>query len=140
MSTIFTGSYDYQIDPKGRMRMPTDFRSVLGDDLRIGLGYGKYLVVYTNEAVEEIGDKKRTVDQFREPEAYRYYSNILRGLKRFKADAQGRYTIPQDFCDLVGLTGEIVVAGNGDVVEIWSKANFDRRDDDEIAYWRPGKQ
>jgi MraZ protein len=41
-----------------------------------------------------------------------------------EVDKQGRLTVPQAFRDYAGLDREVVVAGNGDRVEIWDAARW----------------
>ncbi|MBQ9145393.1 MAG: hypothetical protein IJX70_02860 [Clostridia bacterium] len=134
--TIFTGTYYYQIDPKGRMRLPASFKSLLGEKLRIGFGVGKFLVVYTEQSVEELSKQRKALNPLSDMQALKHYRNMFMSMKEFTCDAQGRYKIPMDYCEEFELTDEIVIVGNDSTVEIWSKANFDRRDEDEIAFWQ----
>lgn len=129
----FTGSYFYQIDPRGRMRLPASFKQQLGDNLRIGYGTGKFLVVYTAESVAELSEKRRQVSPD-DISRIKMYRNIFASMKEFECDAQGRYKIPLDFCEEFGLKDEIVIVGNDSAVEIWSRQNYDNRDDDEVAF------
>ena len=133
MTETFTGSYFYQIDPRGRMRLPANFKSLLGDNLHIGCGTGKFLVVYTSQAVAELSQKKRAVDPD-DISKQKMYRNLFASMKEFTCDVQGRYKIPSDYCEQFGLKDEIVIVGNDTTVEIWSRDNYDRRDDDEISY------
>lgn len=132
---IFTGTYNYQIDPKGRMRIPADFKSLLGDNLRIGFGSGKFLVIYTEAAVQELAKGQAATDGFVDREKYRQYRNMFYSMKRFECDSQGRYSIPLDMRKGAELDRDVVIAGNNQYVEIWSGELFDRRDEDEILYW-----
>ena len=129
----FTGSYFYQIDPRGRMRLPANFKALLGEDLHIGYGTGKFLVVYTAEAVAELSQKRREVDP-EDISKLKMYRNLFASMKEFVCDVQGRYKIPSDYCEQFGLKDEIVIVGNDSMVEIWSRENYDNRDDDEVSY------
>ncbi|MBO4535423.1 MAG: hypothetical protein J5755_05750 [Clostridia bacterium] len=137
---IFTGSYTYQIDPKGRMRLPASFRSMLGTHLRIGYGDGKYLVIYTEASVQELREQRKAVDPYSQREQAKLFRDKFSSMKDFECDGQGRYTIPSDFRNELDLKDEIVIAGNDQLVEIWSKYNFEHRDEDDIAYWRFDKK
>lgn len=129
----FTGTYYYQIDPRGRMRMPKNFISQLGKDLHIGFGTGKFLVVYTAEKVEELAQKMGEIS----PDdigSIKMYRKLFSSMKEFTCDAQGRYKIPLDYCERFGLKDDIVIVGNCTQVEIWSKENFELCDEDEISF------
>ncbi len=132
---IFTGIYNYQIDPKGRMRIPADFKSLLGDNLRIGFGSGKFLVIYTEEAVEALAKAQAAIDPFVDRDNYNKYRNMFYSMKKFECDSQGRYSIPLDMRKAAELDRDVVIAGNSQFVEIWSGELFERRDEDEIMYW-----
>ena len=137
---IFTGSYGYRLDPKGRMRLPANYRPYLGSHLRIGYGDGKYLVIYTEDSVQELREQRKGVDAFSQREQAKLYRDKFSSMKDFECDGQGRYTIPADFRNELDLKDDIVIVGNDRLVEVWSKYNFEHRDDDEIAYWRVDKK
>ena len=54
LAKIISGTYKYQIDSKGRVRIPSRFKELLGRDLLIGYGAGDYLVVYNQDMIQKI--------------------------------------------------------------------------------------
>lgn len=137
MATTFSGSYFYQIDDKGRMRLPSEFRNSLGSGLRIGYGLGKYLVIYTAESYERETENQLKVNPVTDRTGYKYYRNLFLSMQPFDCDSQGRFKIPVGFRADFGFSDkeEVVIVGNNQTVEIWSKKYFDRRNEDEVAYY-----
>jgi hypothetical protein len=56
-----------------------------------------------------------------------------------KKDPQSRYLIPAELVAYAELKGPIVVVGNMDQVEIWSKDNFEKRHLNSVAYSKEDK-
>ena len=137
MENGFSGSYFYQIDEKGRMRMPVDIRNSLGSGLRIGYGLGKYLVIYTAESYKREMDNQLKVNPVTDRVQYKYYRNLFLSMMPFECDSQGRFKIPVQFRNEFGFRDNagVVIIGNNNNVEIWSKKYFDRRNDDDVAYY-----
>ena len=126
-----TGTYNCKLDAKGRLMLPADFRSELGNQveedfiLRPGL-HGDYLELYTISdwnSRKEILMKVNTFDR-RKLDIMRKY---LDGVKRVKLDASGRIQIPKDLLDRSGLVKDIVIDSMFTNMEIWDKAKYDER-------------
>ena len=137
MENGFSGSYFYQIDEKGRMRIPGEIRNSLGSGLRIGYGLGKYLVIYTAESYKRESENQMKVNPVTERTQYKYYRDLFLSMMPFECDTQGRFKIPVQFRNDFGFkdNAEVVVIGNNTTVEIWSKKYFDRRNDDDVAFY-----
>lgn len=136
MAKSFCGSYVYQMDDKGRMRLPTEIRNSLGGDLHIGYGMGQFLVIYTAESYEKECERQAQINPFTDRTGVKYYRNLFISMKPFECDAQGRFKLPAEFRTELGFKDEVIVVGNNTTVEIWSKKFFARRDEDEVAFYR----
>ena len=126
-----TGTFICKLDSKGRLMLPADFREQLGDEaeeefvLRPGL-HGNYLELYTTSnwsRRREILMKVNTFDR-RKADIMRKY---LDGVKRTKLDATGRLQIPKELLDRSGLDKDIVINSMFTNMEIWDKAEYDKR-------------
>ena len=136
MAKSFCGSYVYQMDDKGRTRLPSEMRSSLGSDLHIGYGTGQFLVIYTAESYERECERQEQINPFTDRAGTKYYRNLFISMKPFDCDMQGRFKIPAEFRTELGFKDEVIVVGHNKAVEIWSKKYFDRRDEDEVAFYR----
>ncbi|MDX1501832.1 MAG: division/cell wall cluster transcriptional repressor MraZ [Thermoanaerobaculia bacterium] len=140
---MFRGSAPAKIDDKGRLKIPTGFRSHLkeryGPEVFVTSVQGDSAIVYPLPVWEEIEGRllalpgtDRTRRRFVERVAY--FGSQLR------MDAQGRLLLPQILRDSAEMSGEVVVSGRLDHLEVWNherlKSRFadDPFTDDDFAY------
>lgn len=135
---MLTGTYFYQIDPKGRMRMPSTLRDEVGGNLMIGYGSGDFLVVYTEEMMKTYYNEYSSV-KLTDYEKQREVREFFGSMKPFNGDSQARYQIPQDMREAVGLKDEIVIIGALAWLEIWSKSAYEMREEDSVRFSRVKK-
>ncbi len=123
---MFRGSAPAKIDNKGRLKVPTTFRRVLeeryGRELFITSIVGESVHLYPLEVWEELENRlaglpstDRTKRRFLERVAYFGQQAQL--------DSQGRVVVSPLLRESADMTGEVVVAGRLDHLEVW---NHDR--------------
>ena len=123
---MFRGSAPAKIDDKGRLKVPTTFRSVLearyGRELFITSIVGDSVQLYPLPVWEEFEQRlaglpstDRTKRRFLERVAYFGQQAQL--------DSQGRVVVSPLLRESAEMTGEVVVAGRLDHLEVW---NHDR--------------
>ena len=133
---IASGTYKYQIDSKGRVRIPAKLKDALGKDLLIGYGAGEYLVIYSQEMVCNLNEKYSGVEVYA-GDQYDSIREMTENLFSFECDAQDRYQIPLALRESVGLKeGEIYFIGVFNKVEIWSEENYFKRKDKSVSQSR----
>jgi MraZ protein len=126
-SPVFDGQETYTLDDKGRVTVPRRWRSE-GDDeevyhlvpdvkkkcLRVMHGW-RYRQ-FADEVKAKVGD-----DLAR-------YRNFMRNFNsnstRIEADKQARIAIPKLYRDTLGLDGEVLMLGCGDLIEIWKESTY----------------
>jgi len=54
---------------------------------------------------------------------------ILAGSRELEVDKSGRINLPQDHIDYAGIIKDVVFAGCGNRVELWSSENFEKEMD-----------
>jgi MraZ protein len=122
---VFQGEFDHSVDDKGRVIIPTRFRTSLGERFYMTKGLGGCIFVYTETAYQQLSDtlqKQRVLDD-----------HALR-LQRFftsteaSVDAQGRVAIPAKLREWAKIEeqGDVVIVGTGSRIEIWGHAAWDR--------------
>ncbi len=145
---MFYGEYHHQLDDKGRLRIPTRFRELLGDNPVMMLSVEKFAV--TSDETKE-GDKPvfrrcimiYTGSDFDRMVAKRFESaDILNTkiseLKRVifpmaqpvKEDGHGRVSLAQTLLDKCGLSKNVISIGTMDHVEIWDEDLYYRHLDE----------
>ena len=119
---MFMGKYNHTIDPKGRLSIPSKYREVLGDEFVVSKGMDGCLYVYANEG------KLASLPLMSE-EARQFARFFLSGAQPVTVDKQGRILMPQDLRDFAGLEKDVVLAGMGGRIEIWSLERWQANND-----------
>lgn len=138
---ILIGKHEYVLDEKGRTRIPQEYRDILGENLLVAEGVGKFLTVYNEAALEEQSQiakpyrnpQKLTDEEF---DLIMFYRDAFNEAARFTPDSQKRYRIPKSMIEYAELEDDIIIAGNNTVLEIWSAKNYKRRRDKKIAMYK----
>ena len=122
---FFVGHSERQLDPKGRLALPANFRPDLEPNCFLTMGDDKCLSVMTKADAESMLDEVRAdVKEGRQPK------DALRALALnmvvATVDGQGRITIDEKLRAYAGLTpgSKVMVAGVVDRVEIWEPSRF----------------
>lgn len=133
---MFMGKYNHTIDPKGRLSIPSKYREILGDEFVVSKGMDGCLYVYANDDWKVFEGKLASLPLMSE-EARQFARFFLSGAQPVTVDKQGRILMPQDLRDFAGLEKDVVLAGMGSRIEIWSlerwKANNDSVDINAIS-------
>src|SRR5690554_2924137 len=123
------GEYDRNLDAKRRLMSPAGLKKQLQDVVHEGFVinrdmFEKCFVVYPQREWEvvssEIGELNRFVAK-----NVKFIRKFNNGATRVELDATGRMLIPASLSEFANLKKEVKVAGNGDRIEIWSKANYE---------------
>jgi len=135
LAKIISGTYKYQIDSKGRVRIPSRFKELLGRDLLIGYGAGDYLVVYNEDMIQKIYEKYAGVEVY-DGDTYDSVREMAENLFPFECDSQDRYQVPAALRESAGLKGEIYFVGVVNKLEIWSEENYLKRKNKSVSQSR----
>lgn len=131
---MFRGSASTKIDEKGRLKVPTQFRRELeerhGPDVFITSILGDSALVYPLREWEQLEERlaalpstDRTRRRFLERVAY--YGQLGR------LDSQGRVIVPALLRESAAMSGEVVVSGRLDHLEVWNHERLRERFDAE---------
>ena len=116
---MFMGRYNHTIDPKGRLSIPSKYREILGDEFVVSKGMDGCLFVYADEDWKAFEAKLASLPLINE-DARQFARFFLSGAQYVTVDKQGRILMPQDLRDYAGLEKDVVLAGTGGRIEIWS--------------------
>ncbi len=121
---MFMGEYNHTIDAKGRLIIPAKFREILGDEFVVAKGMDGCLFVYDNAEWDAFEKKVKSLPLINKQTRNfaRYY---LSGSTEVEVDKQGRILIPSKLREYAGLDKDVVLAGVGSRVEIWSKEKWE---------------
>ncbi|MFN0092310.1 MAG: division/cell wall cluster transcriptional repressor MraZ [Acidimicrobiales bacterium] len=120
---MFVGTFEHSLDDKGRVVLPTAFRSRLSDGGYLG-PYENCLALWTPDQFQEF--VARLEEKVRSREADH---NALRALSArvadVRPDAQGRIVVPPKLRSYAGLVDQAVITGALNHIELWSPGRWD---------------
>ncbi|MCM1045334.1 MAG: division/cell wall cluster transcriptional repressor MraZ [Candidatus Gastranaerophilales bacterium] len=121
---MFMGEYNHTIDAKGRLSIPSKFRSILGMEFVISKGIDGCLYAYANEDWTRF-EKNLTSLPLVDKGARQFARFFLAGAAQMELDPQGRILLPASLREFAGLEKDVVLVGVGTRIEIWSKSRWD---------------
>lgn len=121
---MFKGTYQHTIDPKGRLIIPSKYREMLGDTFVVTKGLDGCLFVYDNTEWEAFETKLQELPLL-DKNARIFKRYFLAGACDVELDKQGRALIPASLREAAGIEKDVVLAGVGNRIEIWSKEAWD---------------
>ena len=121
---MFLGQFYHNLDNKGRLTIPTNFRDLLSNNgAYIIQGFEQNLLVLPSPSFDIVS---RRINQMSMTDPN---TRLLRRLffstaKFVEVDKAGRILIPQFLRQSAYMESEVVVVGNGTYFEIWSPDNW----------------
>ena len=120
---MFMGEYNHIIDAKGRLIIPARFRELLGEEFILTKGLDGCLSIYPMDAWEAFETKLRALP-LTNKNARTFTRFFVAGATNCELDRQGRVLVPQSLREFAGLEKEVVLTGNLNRIEIWSKEKW----------------
>ena len=120
---MFMGEYNHTIDTKGRLIIPSKFRELLGDEFIVTKGLDGCLFVFPKNEWQIFEEKLRTLP-LTQKSARTYTRFFVAGATTCELDKQGRILLPSTLREFAELEKDVVLAGNLNRIEIWSKAKW----------------
>jgi MraZ protein len=124
---VFLSTFEKQLDAKRRIVVPQEFRAAVSGPFEGVFCYpsveadcieggGKALFDRHESLINEldVGDPLRFALEF----------TIRGGMAQLSFDTAGRVTLPENLCEMFGLTDWVMVVGLGDRFQIWSRDAF----------------
>jgi len=138
-ATHFRGQSYRNLDAKGRMLMPPEFRDVLDARTKDGtfvltiydnciVGYPQPDWLEFEEKFARLPNASRKIRDFRR--------KVIGGAESLVVDAQGRVRLSRAHMEYAGLEHEIVLVGQGKHFEVWDQKRFKallEQDFDDVA-------
>ena len=123
--TSFLGRYEYQLDQKGRVSLPSAFRREAKGDRFVLLQWKPpALTLFPKQAWAQTQERLLTFRR-NQPEAWGDVLAITASAVEVTPDKQGRILVPAWLQEAAGLEGSVLLVGNIDRVELWNPTRFD---------------
>lgn len=114
---MFIGTYQHNIDAKGRVIIPAKFREELGDAFYVTMGINNCLFVLSKEQWNLFLEKLSGQPMSKATDISRFF---CAGATEAVPNAQGRVLIPENLRKYANLDKDVTVIGSGNRVEIWN--------------------
>ncbi|MGH9068496.1 MAG: division/cell wall cluster transcriptional repressor MraZ [Acidimicrobiales bacterium] len=126
MARRLIGRFEHSLDAKGRVILPAKFRAVFSQEGYLTTHVEGCLALWTPEEFDlQVEVKLAQAATGREGR------NLARmfgqGAEVVEVDKQGRMAIPAHLRKFAGLSGDVLILGALDRVELWDPPSFDRR-------------
>ena len=123
--TGFLGSYLHQLDEKGRIALPAAYRRSAGEDGFVLIhALEPALFLYPARTWSEVEERLSELMR-RQPEARSSVLSLTANAVEVMPDKQGRILIPERLQRAVDLSGEALIVGVLDKIEIWNPDAFE---------------
>ena len=120
---LFLGEYEYRLDQKGRLTVPPRFRAEFVEGIVVTRGYDACLVAYSSTKWDRLAE---TYAAMSDTDRGSRLINRLVFSSAFKLmlGSLGRLSLPLSLKSYAHLEDDVVLAGIGSHLEIWSKHNW----------------
>ena len=120
---MFMGEYNNTIDAKGRLIIPSRFRELLGEEFVLTRGLDGCLSIYPMDEWAAFEEKLRALP-LTNKDARTFSRFFVAGATTCQLDKQGRILVPQTLRQFAGLEKDVVLTGNLNRIEVWSKETW----------------
>ena len=132
----FIGEYTAKIDDKGRLVLPSAFKSIMSaegegqsaPDMKLVIKkdiYADCLVMYTYDEWSRESEDLKSKLNFFDRRHELFWRQYMRDRALVEPDGKlGRISIPRKLLDSIGAEKEVVFCGNDHKIEIWARDKF----------------
>ena len=136
MVNMFKGIHNMNLDGKGRLTIPSKYRSTIIDQVNGNMvitidSEEKCLLLYPSTAWRKIQDKINNLPSFNK-NAKRIQRLLIGHAEDLEMDASGRVLISKPLINFAEMTKKITLIGQGEKFEIWSDDVWNSR----VNKWR----
>jgi MraZ protein len=123
----FRGRYNFSIDEKGRINIPSKFRKLLSPEADetfvVCRAPDGCLWAYPKDEWEKFEDKLLVMPMSRE--VNKFQRTIQNTLNDTRLDKQGRISLTQYQMEIAGIKKDVSIIGRGNNLEIWDTRRFE---------------
>jgi MraZ protein len=118
---MLIGEYQHNIDPKGRVIVPSRFREDLGEHFYVTKGLDGCLFLLSTEGWQKLQEKVGSMPMSKARGLQRFFFS---GAVDVEPDKQGRILIPQNLRTYASLEKDVTFIGASSRAEIWNTAKW----------------
>jgi len=123
----FKGSYEYSVDSKGRINIPSRLRKYVSpeanDTFVITRGYDACLFMYPLDEWNRLEHSIRELATTN-PKHRFFMRTLLERATECQLDGQSRVIIPRDLLQFAGIENDVVILGVLERIELWNPKTY----------------
>lgn len=116
---MFFGSYEYNIDDKGRIVIPSKMRQDIGEKLYLLKGFDGCISIYKEEDFHKFIENVRALP-YEKSKVRAFLRMILSSAVELNVDRQWRLLIPRNTLNEYHIESKVMIIGQIDHIEIWN--------------------
>lgn len=120
---MYGGTYNHQLDDKGRLRIPSKLKISLGERPTIMQGSDGCLIVMSEEESAILAEKLRQIPMS-DAKAQQSLRRITASMFFVEEDKQGRFILPLHLRNYAKIEKNVVFIGVANRVELWSEESW----------------
>ncbi|MGF1446195.1 MAG: division/cell wall cluster transcriptional repressor MraZ [Pikeienuella sp.] len=135
MARFFIGSATHKLDGKGRVSLPSDFRDVLKEQAGASGGAEEFVLVPAqgdqafHTGLSRSGHEAlvRRISGARYPNAAvkrAVRQRFIAAAKPISVEEGGRFVLPRELREVLGLTNAVQFVGDGETFQIWQPERY----------------
>lgn len=132
-----TGTYMHNMDAKGRLFVPANFREELGACFYVAVGANReadgklyqYLNLYPMKEWDRLCAKLAELPSSKAAISDTFFANAF----KCEPDSQNRFMIPQKLRTYAGLEKEVAIVGNNNKAKIWNADIWKAKDTEALS-------
>jgi len=122
---MFIGEYRHSLDEKGRLAIPTKFRSALQKGAVVTRGLDHCLFLYTEAEWKKMAEKLASLP-ISKANTRAFARLMLAGAMDVSLDKQGRVILPEYLREYAKMSKKLVVTGLYNHLEVWDQALWEK--------------
>jgi len=122
---MFIGEYQHNMDDKGRLAVPTKFRTALKKGAVVTRGLDGCLFLYTQEEWEKLASKLAALP-ISKANTRAFSRLMLAGAMDVSLDKQGRVVVPEYLRNYAGMQKRVVITGLYNRLELWDEKAWEK--------------
>lgn len=120
------GNYQHTLDDKNRIRLPSNFRKEMGDEYFLMPGSNGCIFVYKADETQKLLLELMNLDSLN-PEQSLLLTRLTAFSRGVTADGQGRFMLPNDLIEMMGIKKDVRIVGSVTKAEIWSEEAWQQK-------------
>lgn len=127
---MLLGEFQYTIDEKGRIFIPSKLREELGAEVVVSKGFDDCLFIYSNTEFQKFVSEIEEMDTVEQRNVIRFFCG---GSSNTPIDKQGRINLPLSLREYAGLEKDVMIVGALNKVELWDKQRWEALNSKELT-------